>query len=559
VAAGEISVTLRSLLPDTVAVLDSVSTYAEIASGEEGSNREPFVIRVAEHAPVGTVVPMELAVESADGPSGVVHLNLVVGQVDFSAPTGPDSYGYFCLDSADIEYPGQAPVYEWIECSPTYGGEGTELEEITDNYHSQAVQLPFSFTYYGVSYDSVRVSDNGWIAFDTSYWYDIRNWSMPDKWGSACQVAPFWDNLDPSLDLTDGFYAWHDTRNHLFVIEWSRLKNWELNTDDYQTFELILRDPEHYVTPTGDGEIIFQYKQIVNDDSDKMYATVGIEDHSEEVGLLYTYSNLYEPGAAPLAPGLAIKFTTAKPHFEAIELSLFEARWAGGSLPANPGQEPDGDDAAVLVRWELTDERPLSYLELFCVGPDGEAQKVSDEPLPPESGQLYDTSADPTARCVYHMVGVDPAGKRRVIGETAYSGSPKPVATLQLIGPRVVTDEARVLYNVGQEELRRLAVFDVTGRMVRDLRAEVSDARFGTLTWDGRDDRGARVPGVLQLPSLRRQVVLGGNARVPCVATTACRGWQHFRSTNHGPVFTSDLHQGSGGGDGAARRAALDA
>ena len=107
------------------------------------------------------------------------------------------------------------------------------------------------------------------------------------------------------------------------MVEWSRLRNWENVADDFQTFEVILRDPAYYATPTGDGEIIFQYKRIVNDDSIKMYSTVGIEDHSETVGLEYTYANEYAAGAAPLAPGLAIKFTTEAPVYQAIQLSSF--------------------------------------------------------------------------------------------------------------------------------------------------------------------------------------------------------------------------------------------
>ena len=65
------------------------------------------------------------------------------------------------------------------------------LAQIGDDRGSTVVTLPFTFKYYGAEYNALRVDDNGWVAFDLASWYDIRNWNMPDKWGSACQIAPF--------------------------------------------------------------------------------------------------------------------------------------------------------------------------------------------------------------------------------------------------------------------------------------------------------------------------------------------------------------------------------
>jgi hypothetical protein len=308
-------------VPGWVTLVDPLAAMPEILPGAEASNAgDPFRIQIADSVAVGTVIPMSLEVLYNDGPQQVVPLSLVVGEIDASSPTGPDAHGYYAYDSADRDYPDQAPVYRWVECSPTYGGAGTHLD-LEDNLGGALIELPFTFRYYGVPHDTIRVSDNGWISFDTAWWYDIRNWSLPDAWGGACQVAPFWDNLDPGLGGADGVYAWYDEAEHRMVVEWSRMRNYETDPegssgcDDAQTFQVLLCDPAFHRTPTDDGEIVFQYKQIVNDDWARMYSTVGMEDHSEAVGLLYSYGNRYAPGAAPLSPGLAIRITTAPPFY----------------------------------------------------------------------------------------------------------------------------------------------------------------------------------------------------------------------------------------------------
>ena len=60
----------------------------------------------------------------------------------------------------------------------------------------------------------------------------------------------------------------------------------------------------------------------------------------------------------------------------------------------------------------------------------------------------------------------------------------------------LVTRDVRLLYSVGRGELRDLAIFDASGRIVRDLLpATLASPRLGEIAWDGRDRNGNRVPG----------------------------------------------------------------
>jgi len=496
-ASGALTAILTPVDAELATVIDEAGAFGLIAIGQEGANEaDPFTIHVPIDVPGGQVIPFTLDITSAAGPRMSVPFNLVVGPHDFSVPVGPDAYGYYAYDSADIDYPLQAPVYDWIECSPVYGGQGTKLTQIYDNVHAQLVELPFSFQYYGATYDSILVSDNGWISFDTTYWYDIRNWSLPGRWGNTCQVAAFWDNLSPEQPGCDGIYVWHDPARHALVIEWSRLVNYEVTgdpptTDDHQTFEILLCDPSHYATTTGDGEMIFQYKQVVNDDYTVQFSTVGIEDQSEEIGLLYSYSNKYADGAAPLSPGLAIKITTEQPVYQPLVPLYFTASWDGRTGTGGMG----GSGPSVEVRWSLPASGRVAgvVLDRAVSSPEGwrEYVRLHDDPLQAQDGIFRDYDSAPGASYRYRLSAIDAGGELRVAGETLCEAFGGTGPAVRVIEGGLASGPAQIFFQTGGSELRELAVYDLSGRRVADLRTRLAGRpTSGVMQWDGRDDGG---------------------------------------------------------------------
>jgi hypothetical protein len=507
VSGGALQATLEPPDPGSGAtVIDAAASFAAIAPGGTADNAaDPFVLRLENRLAAGTVIPLNLTITGEEGPVCQVSANLVVGIVDGGAPLGPDAYGYYAYDSADIDYRAQAPAYRWIEISPRYGGPGTRLAIDIDDRVPQVVRLPFPFPYYGQPYDSALVSDNGWIAFETAYYFDTRNWSMPDRWGGACQVAAFWDNLNPMAAGTDGIYTWHDAERHRFVIEWSRLRNFEESANHWQSFQIVLYDPAACPTRTGDGEIVFQYKQIVNDDWMTMYSTVGIEDQSETVGIQYSYSNLYPPGAVPLAPGLAIRFTTDAPVYDPIVLRRFEATWTAGDAPIaglSPGVE-HRLPGEVRVQWECDVDPAIAGFEVLraATGADGlwrEEQRVHAGLLPAGSRCFADSTADPSARYRYRLWVASTVGTGRNLGETVYQGLSGDGPLLRLVSANPSPTGAVMLMRPGRGARAEVIVYDAAGRRVRTLdggAAEGSRARL--LSWDGRDAGGRLVPSGL--------------------------------------------------------------
>ncbi len=236
---------------------------------------------------------------------------LTIGVVTNTDPTGPCIGGYYAYDSFDMGY-NEAPAYFWQEIDPDLSGSGEVILMIDDQ--SNSIPLPFSFTYFDVEYDSITVSSNGWISFETTWQDYFRNWLIPGALGPYAQVAAYWDDLvGPGGGVEDlRLCYYYDMDEDYFIIEWSNAVNREDNVS-VEKFEIVLYDPAVHTTSSGNGIIQVNYHTINNPDTDGNYCTVGIEDQLQEHGLLYSYASLYPESATVLQNGLAIRFTTEAP------------------------------------------------------------------------------------------------------------------------------------------------------------------------------------------------------------------------------------------------------
>ena len=318
-----------------------------------------FPAAVIDVGPLSTVTTGNVVegVLSAAAPGERIHLDVsfiidetVVGDADITVMVGPVAstdpvphcdYGYWAYDNTDVSYP-EAPVYDWVDISEI----GTDLN-LTDDSHISDVEIGFPFSYFGESYTTVTVSSNGWFSFEDCSIDYFWNFSIPMPLGPNAMVAPFFDDLDDAVESftdvngngqwdpgedyvdTNGngeysggepfhIYAWQDSENGRFIVQWDQLPNGETDQFCYiecerETFQAILYDPQVYSTATGDGEILFQYQEIYDLDEDGNFSTIGIESPDQEDGIQYLFNERLSPGASALADGLAIKFTTDGP------------------------------------------------------------------------------------------------------------------------------------------------------------------------------------------------------------------------------------------------------
>jgi hypothetical protein len=267
----------------------------------------------------GRNLPMKMTV-SSNGYNTTVFYDLTAGTPQTTSPTGPDAYGYYAYDNFDTGF-AATPQYAWVETDPELGGQGTVWEVMDDGSHT--IDLPFSFRFYGRNYNQLTMCSNGWISLMPTDMEDFYNCYIPAALGPYAMIAGYWDDLkgmktgvDP--DTGDGIFAnmrliyWHDTANNRFFVQWNDAYN-QYNIDlmedaSLEKFQIIL-----YPQPARDGDIVIQYHTVDNPGVTTNYCTVGIENHTQTVGLGYTHSNFYPPTATPLQAGLAVKFTTVAP------------------------------------------------------------------------------------------------------------------------------------------------------------------------------------------------------------------------------------------------------
>jgi len=250
-SGGELAFSLDGH-PGVVLLTESLA-FGDLPPDGEPLALGPVSLQLDDGVAGGSTVNLRISAEFDAGSVQVTSVPIPVGRGEVTEPSGPDQYGYYAYDSADLLYPDQRPVYRWREISTAYGGDGTRLPLNNNNLDRQViVELPFDFTFYGVSYDRVRVSDNGWLSFDADNdFYNFYNWPIPLAHGNSALVAPFWDNLtpeplsDPEGDPvgmgSDGIYWYHDAAAGEVIFQWSRMRHIYNEVPELQTFPATAR------------------------------------------------------------------------------------------------------------------------------------------------------------------------------------------------------------------------------------------------------------------------------------------------------------------------------
>ena len=306
-------------------ITDSIGTYGSIpVASTVSNNSDTFSVFARSTCIDGMVIPLELYLYNSAGYKETIYFTVTIGQTTIHDPLGQDAYGYFIFDQGDTGY-DQCPTYNWIGIAPAEGGSGTLLPlydpgntsdegDQTSAVAITTVNLPFPFKFYGIEYTQASICSNGFIAFGQTQDADWRNWRIPDAGGPSPMIAVFWDDL--TLGTGSGVYTYYNATLHYFVVEWYHMIS-GYNNSSLETFEAILYDPIYYPTSTLDGQIKLQYQQFNNIDlgsGDTLphgnYCTIGIEDHTETIGLEYTFNNTYPTAAAPLSHNSALFITT---------------------------------------------------------------------------------------------------------------------------------------------------------------------------------------------------------------------------------------------------------
>jgi subtilisin family serine protease len=219
--------------------------------------------------------PASLVARSTAAPARIAQVKGAVGPgLAAAGDGGPDAFGYHWIDS---DAPN-GPTFAWQEIDPV----GTRLFASADDSTAR-VALPFPFSFYGHTYDSVSVCTNGFLAFvgrDSS----LVNTDLPNAAEGVPRalVAPYWTDLDLRTERGAGrVLAFFDGSK--FIVEWKDAVHFS-GAGPY-TFQALL-------WPSG----VIEYQYLAIGALNNM-ATVGIQDETGAVGLRVAYDVRYaHPG-----------------------------------------------------------------------------------------------------------------------------------------------------------------------------------------------------------------------------------------------------------------------
>lgn len=299
-------------------ILDSTGLFGSVVKDSSTSNDSSyFLIKIDEDCPAKYNAQFTIKLSTQNGLypyTKVESFVLPVAMPSMYDATGPDNYGYYAYSNKD-ELWYQSPEYNWIEINSL----GTEIPKpINQNDFTQTITLPFTFKYYGNDFTELRISSDGWIAFGNGTETAFENHQLPYDDDINNMVAVFWDDLFTNSVAPDAKLLYYsDLVNNRFIVEWYKVPHVN-DIDERETFQVILQDPAFYPTTTGDGEIIFQYHDVEEPAS----ITVGMENNTEDDGLLYLYNELYDATANEVQNELAIKLTTTIPSITSIDEQL---------------------------------------------------------------------------------------------------------------------------------------------------------------------------------------------------------------------------------------------
>lgn len=151
------------------------------------------------------------------------------------------------------------------------------LAATDDEAVSNAITLPFNFTFGGSAYNQVKVSSNGWLTFGST-----TNAAYVNTSGNAASskpiLFPLWDDLQNRT--IPRYVVSGSAPNRIFKLEWSQ-QEWDFNANnDVISFQVWLYETSNVIE--------YYYKQggtAVNNGS----ASIGIYDAND------TYLTLNTP------------------------------------------------------------------------------------------------------------------------------------------------------------------------------------------------------------------------------------------------------------------------
>jgi len=150
-----------------------------------------------------------------------------------------------------------------------------------DDSSTGTVPLPFGVNFYGDTFESLYVNNNGNVTFDAPL-------STYTPFGLAgtnrAIIAPFFADVDTRVGSTV-HYGWGETTyagHRAFCVNWVNVGYYSMHTDKLNSFQLVIVQRED--AGPGDVDIVFNYDQIQWETGDASGGTGGLGGVSAAAG-----------------------------------------------------------------------------------------------------------------------------------------------------------------------------------------------------------------------------------------------------------------------------------
>jgi len=163
-----------------------------------------------------------------------------------------------------FRYSLRSETYTWIDATV-----GNDLGMTCDNC-CMPVSIGFTFEFYGRTYDTLYVCDDGYLSFSPVSAPGPWNACFPDRHTPNNIIAPLWDDLNPESGGAVYSFLEGTAPNRRLTLEWSGIPHYPAVGD--ATFEVTLFE--------GINQILVQYQDTVfGSGSDSgATATAGLEN-----------------------------------------------------------------------------------------------------------------------------------------------------------------------------------------------------------------------------------------------------------------------------------------
>lgn len=217
--------------------------------------------------------------------------------LSFNAIGTPADVGY------TVEKNNDGNFYQWIDIRKT----GTQMSFIDwDDYDGtfwRELELPFAINFYGETYTSMKIGDNGIISFEDEPQASFFTDYIPSQTHPGPCIMPYWtfsgfsDYLYPIEDIGI-FYQFYDDK---FIITWSYFTNNFGGMGDPVSAQVIFYQ---------NGAMKFQYKKEEGGvDATSHFGTIGLQKNST-TGIGISQYEVLDYGSG----GLAYIITPAKKY-----------------------------------------------------------------------------------------------------------------------------------------------------------------------------------------------------------------------------------------------------